>query len=514
MTKLSIALSFLLAANASASLSTSDGTTQNWYAASQARALMHRILQTKTTNAVAYNEESTSSSRQLVDKSTYSNLNSARKSRSFNKLQKHQPLSPMEILETLSKYDKFWIEIKADDSSNRSGPCVWSECALDDVDDEYTGDNRDGDSQWYQFRTQQFCANAAYSLYGRKKGDALGTFGDCTGRHFINSFFTYGGSDKLLKAIGTTPQVFYGGDSNADCVAANNGDAAYSTLGCAANGEFIMGYFDGNSCDGNYFVGGDNSFSKYNSAFNSVKCHEMDVVNDSYKLTTLIENSWACDVRTFGVSCPDPFQRKGYYEYALQTAANGGNPIRAYNHLLWKDELRLFSWVLLTISGLIFFAAFSIKQCAIKKKPEMPTGESYDEHISPTASAMTVGNTQFELEDGGKLKNIMERVSNKTLNTAAWLQWKVGRGEKPEPERTFQANSPEKKNANAEGYKSPEGKIEPVAIQLTRSTTPSTARQGLNMCNTDESALEMAPTSPQEDKPWVTMNKAPRQSLQ
>ena len=42
--------------------------------------------------------------------------------------------------------------------------CVWSECSVDGFDDD--GEDRDGDEYWYQYRTQPFCANAGFSLYG------------------------------------------------------------------------------------------------------------------------------------------------------------------------------------------------------------------------------------------------------------------------------------------------------------------------------------------------------------
>ena len=73
------------------------------------------------------------------------------------------------------------------------------------------GDYRDGDEKWYQYRTQSFCANAAYSLYGIKKSDGSGswTSGSCNRGHFINSFFTYGGADKLLKAVGMEAEMYY-----------------------------------------------------------------------------------------------------------------------------------------------------------------------------------------------------------------------------------------------------------------------------------------------------------------
>jgi len=321
----------------------------------------------------------------------------------------------------------------------------------------------------------------------------------------------------LLKAVGKTPEVYYGGDSNADCVASNGyGDASYSTLGCAANGNFMIGFFDGNSCDGNYYVGGSDDFSKYNSVFKAVKCHEMSVVNDSTALSTLLSNSWACDVRTYGSRCPDPHQLKGYYEYALQTAAAGGNPMRAYNQLRWKDQLRLFSWVLMGLSFLILFAAFSIKQCAVKKRPDgLPDSSSFTDDESPNASAMTVGKTRIELEDGGKLKNVMETVSSKTLFVAGWFQSKFGRGEK-ETERTFQASSPDKQDADdaAVGYKSPNPKSY-SQIDMTRSTTPSTARK-INATESDDISLEMAPTSLSYEVGKAEDHdvKAPRQSLQ
>ena len=89
---------------------------------------------------------------------------STRTTSNFQRLQKKLSPSPGDVLDTLESYDKFWIKL-------HSSGCVWSECGIDDTDDAYMGDNRDGDEQWYQYRTQNFCANAAYSLYGRKRND-------------------------------------------------------------------------------------------------------------------------------------------------------------------------------------------------------------------------------------------------------------------------------------------------------------------------------------------------------
>ncbi|KAL3916486.1 MAG: hypothetical protein SGARI_007947, partial [Bacillariaceae sp.] len=116
--------------------------------------------------------------------------------------------SPSDIISNLyDEYDVLWIE---------SHGCVWSECHIDDTDDAYKGDNRDGDEQWYQYRTQGFCSNAAYSLYGTPKGSHPAVWLDkvsnsCRKGHFINSFFTYGGADNLLLSVGQTPEVYYYG---------------------------------------------------------------------------------------------------------------------------------------------------------------------------------------------------------------------------------------------------------------------------------------------------------------
>ena len=206
---------------------------------------------------------------------------------------------------------------------------------LDDTDDGYMGDNRDGDEQWYQYRTQGFCANAGYSLYGRKHHDVtwMPTLlqGRCTRHHYINSFFTYGGADNLLSALGITPVVYYDNDNdgnnnnnnnnndddgngiqisaNAMCYEvdqynvvddyfmtqyqnqnneegdqdddqSNSGsqedyDGYTETLGCGPSGEYIVGAFQSGSCDGNYFAGVVDPFDDYNAQHNALGCHPL-----------------------------------------------------------------------------------------------------------------------------------------------------------------------------------------------------------------------------------------------
>jgi hypothetical protein len=135
----------------------------------------------------------------------------------------------------------------------------------------------------------------------------------------------------------------------------------------------------------------------------------------------------------------------------------------------------------MSLSFLFLFAAFSIKQCAIKKRE--------DEGVSPNVSAMMFGKTAIELEDGGKLKNVMKTLSAKTLAVASSIRSKL-RCEN-ELERTFETSSPDKQNADdAVGYESPDTSPEENSrVDVTRGRktsrsyiiTPSTntSRRGL-----------------------------------
>jgi hypothetical protein len=475
--QLLITIPFLLgASNASRDLS-----LQDWYAAEQAKSLFGKIM-----------HKNLSSERNLGIISDEEVSSTASKVRAFTSLQKYQPASATDVINTFDSYDSFYIEVE-------SGPCVWSECAIDATDKEHMGDKRDGDELWYQFRTQSFCANAAYSLFGRKKGlDVFDKFGNqCSKHHFINSFFTYGGSDNLLTALGQTPAVYWGSEgaySNSECVDVDggyDGQASYSTLGCSSSGEFSVAYFDGNSCDGNYFVGAETN-DKYNSAFEGVeKCQN---VEKAALYTLLSSSSWACDVRLYpNGQCPDPYQSKAYYEYALSVAHSGGNPIRAYRHLVWKDQLRFISWMLFLASCIVLFVAFSIKHCAARKMPSRPT-------LISSASCLTFGDTKIELDDGGKTMKVMERVSKKALAAAAsvsagigWLRKKfLGKGS-DSSERTFQSSSG---SSEESWYKYPEPEeSKSGSVQLARmATTPSTVCRVAFACDMDENSQEVIRT--------------------
>lgn len=300
----------------------------------------------------------------------------------------------IDIANNLDDYDKLWIH---------PHKCVWSECAVDDTDDGYMGDNRDGDEQWYQYRTQGFCANAAYSLYGRKKNEF--SFRGCSRGHFLNSFFTYGGADTLLKSIDQTPVLYnhnngeddanddYNGDdgnndddasTNAACVeidyeesdgdgdgdgddsnSGSNDNNQYSaTLGCNSDGNYNIAAFKSSSCDGNYFTSIVDEFEEYNNQHNAIGCHKiydsnLEVSVDN--ILTLLNNSWSCDLRLYPGGCPDPWGTKKNFDFALRTIAHGGNPNLAYKNMIWTTPLHIISTVLLLLTIMIFVLAYIVK---------------------------------------------------------------------------------------------------------------------------------------------------------
>ncbi|KAL7484386.1 hypothetical protein ACHAW6_010022 [Cyclotella cf. meneghiniana] len=338
----------------------------------------------------------------------------------FLQLQQHLSPDTADILENLSMYSKLWISVaKQRNREQERGNCVWSECALDDqTDDAHMGDYRDGDEKWYQYRTQSFCANAAYSLYGIKKQSGSRLAGRCTASHFINSFFTYEGADTLLKALGITPQVYYQdyeytGDgrkrqrerllgssyndtSNADCLQIdyqiednqdqdrqrqrqrdlsgsrdhNQNNGYSSSVGCDATGQYIVAAFQGDSCDGNYFLASIDSIDAYNHQHNSIGCRNIwtgqgdsDYTTNSnyHAVYTLLKNSWACDPKLYPNECPDPHGVKGRYEYALRTAAQGGNGLMAYKNVTLRSPIRAATWALFALTLCVWILTYFVK---------------------------------------------------------------------------------------------------------------------------------------------------------
>jgi len=245
-------------------------------------------------------------------------------------------------------------------------PCSWSECAVDNNDDD--GEGRDGDEQWYLARTQDFCANVAFSLYGIPKNHI--SLMTCSRGNFINSFFTYGGADTLLKALGKSPNIYYDGAylngyfnsnyengnnvSNADCFT-NDDEYKSSTMGCSAGGKFAMATFDGEYCHGTDFYDIIDPLKKYNRQMSRVGCHRIWAKNfgSSDVASQIFKNSWSCDLNLYPKGCPDPYGKKASYDYALRAVAHGQSATWAIVNMKLKLPLRIFSWVLIS-SGILF----------------------------------------------------------------------------------------------------------------------------------------------------------------
>ena len=197
------------------------------------------------------------------------------------------------VLQDLSEFQALYIEVHG---------CVWSECGVDNFDDD--GENHDGDEQWYQTRTDTFCANAAYSLYGIKRHN-FKLFNTCGRGTYINSFFTYGGADTLARALDLNinnkdGNRYYSGDDdsyatdNSECVAIdsygrylegggnnnNNNNGMSTTMGCAAQhgskyNKFVLAAFQGDYCEGQNYVETLDTLNSYNKAMSKVNCHKI-----------------------------------------------------------------------------------------------------------------------------------------------------------------------------------------------------------------------------------------------
>jgi len=292
----------------------------------------------------------------------------------------------------------------------------WSECAVDNNDDD--GEGRDGDEHWYAYRTQDFCANTAFSLYGIPKHH-VSPIHHCARGNYINSFFTYGSADVLLEAIGKSPDVYYkdyssnnnnnqnnnnnGQDNyangynkvtNGNCVVLDEGDrreraleemmqrdlnsqeddnydyydseylqGTSSTMGCTADGHFAIATFQGQACDGNYFLGTIDKMRSYNRQYRHLHCHRIwgRSFGNEAAATSLMLNSWPCDIDLYPNSCPDPYGIKQRSANALRAAAHGQNPKLAVWNGRVKRPLRIISWICFLVGmGLVYFG-YSIK---------------------------------------------------------------------------------------------------------------------------------------------------------
>lgn len=289
-------------------------------------------------------------------------VDGARDTVSVNELSKYW-IDARDVLDDLDQYQALWIKIHG---------CVWSECGVDNNDDD--GEDRDGDEQWYLARTQDFCANVAFSLYGIPKNHM--SLMTCSRGNFINSFFTYGGADTLLKALKQNPAVYYDGDyidgyynsnygyntSNADCVV-DEQNYMSSTMGCSAHGKFAMASFEGEYCSGTDFYDIIDPLNKYNRQMGRVGCQKIWGRNfgSSEIATTLLSYSWTCDMNMYPNSCPDPYGKKANYDYALNAVAHGLSPSWAIANMKLKVPLRILSWLLIIMGIFLLIFGYHVQ---------------------------------------------------------------------------------------------------------------------------------------------------------
>lgn len=226
-------------------------------------------------------------------------------------------------------------------------------------------------------RTQEFCANVAFSLYGIPKNHI--SLLSCTRANYINSFFTYGGADKLLEALGRHPSVFYDGEyvdgyynsnynsgnsSNAECV--YNADTGLSsTMGCAAKGQFAMATFQGDYCHGGDFYDIIDPLQKYNRQMRRVGCHKIwgrgGFGSHDQMARLLLKNSWSCDLDLYPNGCPDPYGKKARYDYALRAVAHGQSPKWAITNMKWKRPLRVLSCMMIAAGCFLVVFGYNVK---------------------------------------------------------------------------------------------------------------------------------------------------------
>mmetsp|Transcript_1755 Transcript_1755/g.2449 ORF Transcript_1755/g.2449 Transcript_1755/m.2449 type:complete len:496 (+) Transcript_1755:218-1705(+) len=178
------------------------------------------------------------------------------------------------ILEDLDQFESLFIRVHG---------CVWSPYYDADAhdDDDNTDDDgdeaaRDGDENWYLYRSQSFRANTAFSLYGNLKGD-MRPGRHCSKATYINSFFTFEGAAKFSELFGiyddlaTSECVEVEEDSNSgsgDRIRrrlSGSGDDGYSaTMGCSAYGDFEWAEFANGYCDGHYYMNATDTMQSYN----------------------------------------------------------------------------------------------------------------------------------------------------------------------------------------------------------------------------------------------------------
>lgn len=198
-----------------------------------------------------------------------------------------------------------------------------------------------GQDLWYLQLSECFRANAAYSLYGVKKGqEDVG----CTKGTYLNSFFTTNGVDEFLQALEQAGVQFTssgeeGGDQglSSECVteqAQQDDDQAQyqsdytsnnrkifegsisSGLGCDQK-QFAYKIYQGAYCSDRDEATVTDTLSSFNGDLENVQCTQIysasqvnqDDANQNQEDMglNLLDTSAVCNVRLYPDQCPDPF---------------------------------------------------------------------------------------------------------------------------------------------------------------------------------------------------------------
>ena len=213
----------------------------------------------------------------------------------------------------------------------------------------------------------------------------------------------------------------------------NNNGGHMSSLGCDAEGNYIMGLFNSETCDGNYFISQLNSFDEYNDDFKYIDCTNIwkrSSSSNSYtdvgsiagsELYELLTNSWTCDIRLYpNGGCPDPYGRKKAHDFALRTASHGGNAHLSYLNSSLRRPLRILSGILIGLSLLLLLISYFVKRqkgtqrsatspdkgCYLGVLPVSPGSSSSDGDGSPISTHDII--TGIPRNDTLKTSNTLE----------------------------------------------------------------------------------------------------------
>jgi len=275
------------------------------------------------------------------------------------------------VLVDLTKFQYLYV---------RSHGCVWSEYGLGSYDDD--GEAHDGDSTWYQPRTVQFRANAAYSLYGVLKGNRMSS--GCSQSTYINSFFTLHGADTFVSALGLDVNDD-GTNPGSSCVQSSNGNRreksndnnknnnkVYETMGCTDDGDFVVATFSDQTCNGIYFLNNTDPLDDYTYAIDRVTCTKVwdlskqasraltDVSNVyGSAAETLLLDSSACDTSVY-LDCPDPYGMKRKVRRAVGTTSASKSAV--FSEASFNRDFRILSSILLVLGVSLLTMAYVMRK--------------------------------------------------------------------------------------------------------------------------------------------------------